>query len=141
MEAKMQVEDARKQSAIEKLKNSGLVQKIKGIKNIQIVVAILIIAVALIIYSNVLSKNKQTESASVSGVMTEEETRLASVLSQIDGAGSVATMITKSDSNVVGVIVIATGANDITVRLRLVDATATALGVDKSIVSVYSKSS
>lgn len=137
----MQVEDTRKQSAIEKLKNNSFVQKLRGIKNIQIVVAILIIAVALIIYSNVLSKNKQTESASVSSVETEEESRLSNVLSQIDGAGDVATMITKSESKIVGVIVIASGARDITVRLRLVDATATALGVDKNIVSVYSKSS
>jgi hypothetical protein len=35
--------------------------------------------------------------------------------------------------------VIADGASDITVRLRLLDATATALGVSKSIVNVFSR--
>lgn len=139
---KMQVDDMRKQSLVERIKSNGIVAKLKGIKNIQIIVAILIIAVALIIYSNVIGKTKTSSGASsVSDVMTEEETRLSSVLSQIEGAGEVSAMITKSGEEVLGVIVIASGAKDITVRLRLVDATATALGVDKNIVSVYSKSS
>lgn len=138
----MQVDDMRKQSLVERIKSNGIVAKLKGIKNIQIIVAILIIAVALIIYSNVIGKTKTSSGASsVSDVMTEEETRLSSVLSQIEGAGEVSAMITKSGEEVLGVIVIASGAKDITVRLRLVDATATALGVDKNIVSVYSKSS
>ena len=138
----MQVDDMRKQSLVERIKSNGIVAKLRGVKNIQIIVAILIIAVALIIYSNVIGKTKSSSSVSAnSSVMTEEETRLASVLSEIEGAGQVSAMITKSGEEVVGVIVIASGAKDITVRLRLVDATATALGVNKNIVSVYSKSS
>ena len=135
----MQIEDKRKASTGGKL--GLIIEKIKNVKNIQIIVAILIIAVALIIYSNVISK-KSVKSSSQSGntVMTEEETRLAAVLSQIDGAGQVSAMITKNDGNIVGVIVIAQGADNITVRLRLLDAAATALGVNKNIVSVYSKS-
>ena len=125
------------------MKNSKLFAKIKGIKNIQIVVALIIIAVALIIYSNVISKTKTvSKSGDVSAsVMTDEELRLSNVLSSIDGAGEVSVMISKLGENVVGVIVIADGAKDISVRLRLLDATSTALGVDKSIVNVYSKSS
>ena len=138
----MQVDDMRKQSLVERIKSNGIVAKLRGVKNIQIIVAILIIAVALIIYSNVIGKTKSSSSVSAnSSVMTEEETRLASILSEIEGAGQVSAMITKSGEEVVGVIVIASGAKDITVRLRLVDATATALGVNKNIVSVYSKSS
>ena len=138
----MQVDDMRKQSLVERIKSNGIVAKLRGVKNIQIIVAILIIAVALIIYSNVIGKTKSSSSVSAnSSVMTEEETRLASILSEIEGAGQVSAMITKSVEEVVGVIVIASGAKDITVRLRLVDATATALGVNKNIVSVYSKSS
>ncbi|MBO4380755.1 MAG: hypothetical protein J5815_01215 [Clostridia bacterium] len=137
----MQVEDERTKSPFEKLKSSKIIAKLKGVKNIQIIIAILIIAVALIIYSNVLSKSGSKSSSTVgASVMTEEETRLSSVLAEIDGAGDVSAMITKNNGETVGVIVIAEGASDITVRLRLLDATATALGVDKQIVSVYSKS-
>ena len=139
----MNVEDNRKETTLDKVKNSKLFAKLKGIKNIQIVVALIIIAVALIIYSNVISKTKTvSKSGDVStSVMTDEELRLSNVLSSIDGAGEVSVMISKLGENVVGVIVIADGAKDISVRLRLLDATSTALGVDKSIVNVYSKSS
>ena len=73
--------------------------------------------------------------------MTDEELRLSNVLSSIDGAGDVSVMISKVGDSIVGVIVIAEGAKEISVRLRLLDATSTALGVDKSVVNVYSKSS
>ena len=139
----MDVKDERQNKPFEKVRTSGIIAKIKGIKNIQIIVAILIIAVALIIYSNVLSNKKSPDVSVSSGasVMSDEEIRLASVLKTIDGAGDVSVMITRSGETVVGVIVIADGAKDISVRLRLLDATATALGIDKSIVNVYSKSS
>ncbi len=136
----MQVEDERSKKPLEKIRDSKIVAKLRGIKNIQIIVAILIIAVALIIYSNVIGKTDTKNLSSTHSVMTEEETRLSSVLSQIDGAGDVSAMITKNDDETVGVIVICEGAKDISVRLRVLDATATALGIDKSIVSVYSKS-
>ena len=137
----MDVKDERQNRPFEKVRASGIIAKIKGIKNIQIIVAILIIAVALIIYSNVLgNKNSSANVSTSASVMTDEEMRLASVLKTIDGAGDVSVMITKSGETVVGVIVIAEGAKDISVRLRLLDATATALGIEKSIVNVYSKS-
>ncbi|MBO4554631.1 MAG: hypothetical protein J5713_02505 [Clostridia bacterium] len=106
-------------------------------------VALIIIAVALIIYSNVISNTKTTSKSEslAASVMTDEELRLSNVLSSIDGAGDVSVMISKVGDSIVGVIVIAEGAKDISVRLRLLDATSTALGVDKSVVNVYSKSS
>ena len=139
----MDVQDDRRETTFEKLKNSKIISKLRGIKNIQIVVALIIIAVALIIYSNVISKTKTTSKSEslAASVMTDEELRLSNVLSSIDGAGDVSVMISKVGDSIVGVIVIAEGAKDISVRLRLLDATSTALGVDKSVVNVYSKSS
>ena len=49
----MEVLDERKEGALEKVKSSGFFKKLKGIKNIQLIVAIFIIAVALLIYSTV----------------------------------------------------------------------------------------
>ena len=139
----MDVQDNRRETTFEKLKNSKIISKLRGVKNIQIVVALIIIAVALIIYSNVISKTKTTSKSEslAASVMTDEELRLSNVLSSIDGAGDVSVMISKVGDSIVGVIVIAEGAKDISVRLRLLDATSTALGVDKSVVNVYSKSS
>ncbi|MDE6302983.1 MAG: hypothetical protein K2M36_05300 [Clostridia bacterium] len=134
----MDISDERKDTG--KSAVGGLVKKLKGIKNIQIIAVIFIIAVALIIYSTVMtSKQKGNATASVSTVMTSDEQRLSSILSNIDGAGRVEAMITMQDGRQIGVLVIADGADSITVRLRLIDATATALGVDKSIVNVFSR--
>ncbi len=112
----------------------GVFEKIKGIKNIKIIVLIFIIAIALIIYSNVATtkQSKQT-------FQNDEEARLSSILSSVEGAGEVETMITKSSGQVVGVLVIAEGASNPLVRLRLLQATSSALGVDYEIVSVLSR--
>jgi len=134
----MEVRDERKESV--KSESKGFIKKLKGIKNLQIIVVIFIIAVALIIYSTVMTaENKKTADTTVSSVMTSDEQRLSSILSNIVGAGKVEAMITSDDGKITGVLVIAEGADDITVRLRLLEATATALGVDKSVVNVFSR--
>lgn len=112
----------------------GVFEKIKGIKNIKIIVLIFIIAIALIIYSNVATTKQSAQT-----FQNDEETRLSSILSSVEGAGEVETMITKSSGQVVGVLVIADGANNPLVRLRLLQASSSALGVDSEIVSVMSR--
>lgn len=121
---------------IEKFKSDVLKawEKIKGIKNIKIIALIFIIAISLIIYSSV-ATSKQTEKT----FQNEDEFRLASILSSIDGAGEVETMISKSSGEIVGVLVIADGANNPLVRLRLLQAASSALGVDSDVVSVLSR--
>ncbi len=113
----------------------GVFEKIKGIKNIKIIVLIFIIAIALIIYSNVATTKQSTAQT----FQNDEEARLSSILSSVEGAGEVETMITKSSGQVVGVLVIADGASNPLVRLRLLQATSSALGVDYEIVSVLSR--
>lgn len=121
---------------IEKFKSDVLKtwEKIKGIKNIKIIALIFIIAISLIIYSSV-ATSKQTEKT----FQNEDELRLASILSSIDGAGEVETMISKSSGEIVGVLVIADGASNPLVRLRLLQAASSALGVDSDVVSVLSR--
>lgn len=121
---------------IEKVKSDVLKawEKIKGIKNIKIIALIFIIAISLIIYSSV-ATSKQTEKT----FQNEDELRLASILSSIDGAGEVETMISKSSGEIVGVLVIADGASNPLVRLRLLQAASSALGVDSDVVSVLSR--
>ena len=121
---------------IEKVKSDVLKtwEKIKGIKNIKIIALIFIIAISLIIYSSV-ATSKQTEKT----FQNEDELRLASILSSIDGAGEVETLISKSSGEIVGVLVIADGASNPLVRLRLLQAASSALGVDSDVVSVLSR--
>ncbi|MBO5982649.1 MAG: hypothetical protein J6Q06_02085 [Clostridia bacterium] len=128
----MEVIDERKTGIAERLKNQPILKKLLAIKNLKIMVIAIIIALGLIIYSDVSTK----ESGVVSN-MDQEEIRLASTLSQIEGVGEVQTMITRNGDEISGVLVIAEGAENISVMLKLLDATATVMGVDKSIVEVY----
>ena len=136
----MEVHDERKPDVFEKIKGSTLLKKIKGIKNIRLIAAIFIIAVALLIYSSVATNNAVRDASGTESAygMDQEESRLASVLEGLEGVGRVQTMITRGENDeIVGVIVIAEGAEDIGVRLRLLSAVTTAMGVDKQIVNVY----
>lgn len=136
----MEVIDERKSGLLDKIREHPKFKKLKKIKNLQIIVAIFIIAVALLIYSSVMT-SKSSESGGAasnqSTLMDEEEQRLSSILGGIDGAGKVNVMITRNKDEIVGVLVIAEGADNYKVLLRLLDATTTALGVDKQIVDVY----
>ena len=136
----MEVHDERKTDVFAKLRRSPLLKKIKGIKNNRLIEAIFIIAVALLIYSSVATNNAVRDASGTESAygMDQEESRLASVLEGLEGVGRVQTMITRGgDDEIVGVIVIAEGAEDIGVRLRLLSAVTTAMGVDKQIVNVY----
>lgn len=136
----MEIRDERKSDVIDKVKNSGIVKKLKSIKNIRLIAAIFIIAIALLIYSTV-AMEKATRSASTDVAASEmdaEESRLASILEGLEGVGRAQTMITRGENDeIVGILVIAEGAEDITVRLRLLGAVTTAMGVDADIVNVY----
>lgn len=129
----MEVVDNRKSSSFQKLKEHPFVKKVLAIKNIRLIAVALIIALALIIYSGVGSAS----STDTPSNMDLEESRLATVLSNIQGAGKVEVMISRKDDTITGVLVVAEGARDISVLLKLLDATSTVMGVDKSIVEVY----
>lgn len=129
----MEVVDNRRASVLDKIKDNPFVKKVFRSKKLRLVISAIIIALALIIYSGV--SEKKTEE--VSAFMDEEETRLSKVLSSIEGAGQVEVMIVREDGVVTGVLVVAEGAKDIGVMLKLLDATSTVMGVDKSVVEVY----
>lgn len=137
----MEVEDKRKDGFLQRISNNAIVKKLKSVKNIRIIAVVFIIAIALIIYSSV-AASRESQSVSQSqpqSVQNEDEQRLSNILSQIDGAGQVQTMITKSDGQIVGVLVIADGAKNPYVRLKLMQASATALGVGEDVIDVLCK--
>lgn len=136
----MDVKDERRSDLFDKVRNSSVLKKIRGIKNIRLIAAIFIIAVALIIYSNVAADRAAADrtAGAPETSMDSDESRLAGILEGLEGVGRVETMITRGeDDEVVGIIVIAEGAEDIATRLRLLSAVTTAMGVDKQIVNVY----
>ena len=68
-----------------------------------------------------------------------EECRISRVLSTIEGAGTVDVAIYYEESVPCGAVVVASGAGDMTVRLRLVSAVTTLLGIEQQRVAVYER--
>lgn len=70
---------------------------------------------------------------------TSEEARLSRVLSAMAGAGAVDVAVYYDDAVPCGAVIVADGAGDAAVRIRLAGAVTTLLGLDASRVAVYER--
>lgn len=68
-----------------------------------------------------------------------EESRISRILSAIQGAGDVEVALFYEDSAPCGAVIVAQGANDIAVQLRLTSAVTKLLGIDINRVAIYPK--
>lgn len=67
------------------------------------------------------------------------EGRIRQVLSAIDGAGTVDVAVYYEESIPCGAVIVADGAGDVAVQLRLISAVTTLLGIDQGRVAVYER--
>ena len=74
-----------------------------------------------------------------SGDVDNEESRIRQVLSAIDGAGTVDVAVYYEDALPCGAVIVADGAGDVAVQLRLISAVTTLLGIDQGRVAVYER--
>lgn len=70
---------------------------------------------------------------------TDEEARLSRVLSAMAGAGTVDVAVYYDDAVPCGAVIVADGAGDAAVRIRLASAVTTLLGLDLNRVAVYER--
>ena len=109
------------------------VKEHKKIIIVVILIAILIGAVYII------DKSKNSSSYTNSNIAkSETETKLMGILSNIEGVGNVDVMITESDGEILGVVIVCEGANNIMTRSNILNAVSTALKIDKKIIAIYS---
>ena len=73
------------------------------------------------------------------GADSTGEGRIRQVLSAIDGAGAVDVAVYYEDSIPCGAVIVADGAGDVAVQLRLVSAVTRLLGIDQGRVAVYER--
>lgn len=71
---------------------------------------------------------------------TETETRLARLLTEIEGVEAATAMIAEEDGRAVSAIVLFEGKDSILVRSRILDITAAMLRLDKKEVQIYVQS-
>lgn len=70
---------------------------------------------------------------------SSEESRISRVLSAIEGAGTVEVAVYFEDAVPCGAVVVADGAGDVAVQLRLLSAVTTLLGINQNRVSIYER--
>lgn len=92
-----------------------------------------ILAALLFCVAMCLMLGLQSEAAST------EESRISRVLSAIDGAGTVEVAVYYEDTLPCGAVVVADGAGDVTVQLRLISAVTTLLGIQQDRVAIYER--
>ena len=70
--------------------------------------------------------------------MNGEESKLCAVLSEIDGVGKINVYINADEAGeATGAILVFEGADSLSVRMDVLDATALALGIDKKNILIY----
>ena len=114
-------------------------EKLKSVKNIEIYVA-LILAVIVILFVFVGGGTKNaSKTASDDTYISEMEHKICSVIQNIAGCGKADVVISygANDDEVIGVVVVAEGANDPIVRFKIVEVVVTLLDVDSSSVQVF----
>lgn len=92
-----------------------------------------ILAALLFCVAMCLMLGLQSEAAST------EESRISRVLSAIDGAGTVEVAVYYEDALPCGAVVVADGAGNVTVQLRLISAVTTLLGIQQDRVAIYER--
>ena len=113
--------------------------KLKSIKNIEIYVA-LILAVIVIIFVFAGSGTKNaSKTVEDDTYISKMEHKICSVIQNIAGCGKADVVISYAgnEEDVIGVVVVAEGANDPIIRFKIVEVVVTLLNVDQSNVSVF----
>ena len=79
------------------------------------------------------------EGGQLSATMSETETKVSRLLSQIDGVGQASVMICETEDGAQSAVVVCEGANDLQVIMDVREAVAAALGMDEKSVKIYLK--
>lgn len=112
----------------------AIIQKLKNIKHIEIIIAVIFgIIIFLIYFSTINSTSTQTNSS-----QTEFEQRLCAILDDIEGAGNVSVFVNTSESTneIIGIIIVSSGAGQTKVRLEILKAVQTVLSVPTTNIEI-----
>ena len=129
----------------QKVASSKLITKLKSVKNVEIIIAVVLALVAAVTYFVIAAKGKsKVTSASLNSYkveMTESEARLARTISDIAGVGEANVLISRSaDGEIVGVVVVAKGANDMTNRVKMIRCIEKATGASVDKIEIFEMS-
>ena len=106
----------------------GLKEKLRGARGLEWLLLLIAACVAALVL---------TRGGSDAGAQpTELEGRLERVLSAVEGAGEVRAMVSEQNGEIAGVVIVAAGAEDVGVRLSLMQAARALLDVELDQIEV-----
>ena len=106
----------------------GLKEKLRGARGLEGLLLLIAACVAALVL---------TRGGSDAGAQpTELEARLERVLSAVEGAGEVRAMVSEQNGEIAGVVIVAAGAEDVGVRLSLMQAARALLDVELDQIEV-----
>ena len=123
-----------------KLANSNLIMKLKKIKNLELVIAAIlaIIAITTYVVITVKGKNKAETTTTATVEMNQQEARIAEMISEIEGVGKARVLITTGEDNgVVGVVVVAEGADQMGNRIKMIRLVEKATGATVDRIEIF----
>ena len=106
----------------------GLKEKLRGARGLEWLLLLIAACVAALVL---------TRGGSDAGAQpTDLEARLERVLSAVEGAGEVRAMVSEQNGEIAGVVIVAAGAEDVGVRLSLMQAARALLDVELDQIEV-----
>lgn len=106
-------------------------------KKVIIVVILIIVLVGTIYFINKATDKSASNAVNVAD-KSATELKLTGILSSIDGVGATDVMINEGNGEVLGVVIVCEGANNIMTRNNILNAVSTALNIDKNLIAIYS---
>ncbi len=135
-------------------KLTAVFEKIKSIKHIEIIIAVIAVTVMMFIYFGSSCNSTQNSGIQSGGgeydYCTEVVTELERKLSEIDGVGEATVLVSWSGASAPsgddktfpkpeGVIIICDGGNNISVKLKLISSVSAYFGIDENKINVLAK--
>ena len=108
-------------------------------ENRKIIIVVLLIVILIgAVYIIDSGKKKASQVASIGSEKSSTEVKLTGILRNIEGVGNTDVMITENQGEILGVVIVCEGANNIMTRSNILNAVSTALNIDKKIIAIYS---
>ena len=121
------------------LKNK--LKKLSSISGYKIIIGLFLIGTILLVTGKYLQSSKQESTAEKNSVThTEQEEKLAEILSKTEGVGEVEVIVYTKD-NISSVLVLATGADDPEVNIKIRQIVRTLLQTDNKNIKILKKQS
>ena len=111
-----------------------LIEAIKANRTLLIILAVVLLLIIIVV---VFYDGGEDAASGQLSEKSRTETRLEEILSSIDGVGESSVMVTEDGEDIIGVVIVCQGADNIMTRSDILNVVSTALNIQKNIIAIY----